>query len=274
MFTSKRSSFMRSAWFMGGVVLILGYTLVPARGDIVSISPDAFGPSAHTETFEGIVGVDLPLDSAYSPTSTIPTGYQFASGLVVADESVSDVAGVFDFNAYGFVRPAGMYIGYGLGMEGGSIYGLPEWTVGGPPAGSATTTLPSGSAILTLHNGYATFGFDSPVAQVGSYFEASIFEMIGIMGDLTMEAFDVDGHSLGSVTSFGDGVANDNALDSWIGLATADGRPLINSVVMKLPVSIYESYGVAVMDNLMFEVPEPTSLLLLLPGALCFCRRR
>jgi hypothetical protein len=276
MYAPKQSPFMKTVWLIGWAGLILGSTLVPARGNVISISPDAFGPSAQTETFEGIVGIDLPINSQWDPSSNIAPGYQFRSGLTLATQTAANVANVLDFNAYGYVNPmpGHAFLGYSLGPDDGSIWGPPWGTVGGPPGGGPGTTLPSGTAILTLHNDRAIFGFDSPVAQVGSYFEAHMYAEVGLMGDLTLEAFDAEGQSLGSLTRYGDGVLHDNALDSWIGLATEDGRPLISSVVVTLPRTSSGSYGVAVMDNVMFEVPEPMSLFLLLPGALFLCRRR
>jgi hypothetical protein len=257
-----------------GLALALALTS-PALGGTVSVPSSYFGPSATVDTFEGIAGVSLPLNSTYTvPSSPIPDGWMMPSShATVTTPSGSN--SVFDFNAAGFVNPDPNFFifGYSLGPDGGQMYGDPSWAAGG--IDGLTTTLPSGSAFLALDAHAAHITFPTPVEAVGSTFEAAMYFDVGENGDLTFIAYDTGGNEIGQVTVFGDGVLNDFAVNSWIGIATDDGTASIASIDVLGPLDSNGLRNPAVLDDFRVLVPTPGTLLAFgLCGAPLVRRRR
>lgn len=205
-------------------------------GGVEFFGPDGFGPSAIVEEFEGIVGDDLPSEGGGSPFS-IPATFPFPldSGVQITNGPPGDVVfyeGLLD-------NPPGS-IGWGLGQdENGNNHDL-----------SSLTTIPSGTGWLAAYiEGTAppvVFTFETPVYQVGSFVESG--QSPGD-GPIILEAFDVGGASLGSVSVETDGVFYDNELDSWIGLSSdfAIGSVAFHQLIF-------------VLDDLTFESTPPTGI--------------
>ncbi len=245
------------------VAVIGGVLAAPVSADVVPIDVGAFGPGATIETFEGIVGVEIPADPFFTIFGDLPVPFDFGNGVVLTGSNVppDGNASIADFS----VDP-GSGVGWGLSLQGGSI--------------EEDTVIPSGTSFLT-HGNIGPSGelvpleltFDAPVSRVGAFLEASILDGV-LDGFLSLEAFDGLGNSLGLVTGFADGagrLVDDPSidlgpLDTWLGLETADSQPLIKRV---------EIIGdFMVMDDLHFEVvPEPATLTLLAISSL-LCRRR
>jgi hypothetical protein len=244
-------------WACSGAV-VLGCLVGAAPGDVFPIGPEAFGPATVVEDFENIVNVTLPADPFWVIFADVPVPWDFGSGvwLTAANPEPDGGASIADWQ---FDPPGSPDFGWGLSLDGGDI--------------GQDTQIPSPTSIL-CHDTYTDMGeippleltFDSPVARVGFYTEAAIFHDIGWEGLVTLEAFDELGASLGLVEVYADGVAEDNAVDTWIGLEVVGAEPLIKSVEI---VGRYH-----VMDDLHFEVPEPGALSLLVIGALALLRRR
>ena len=266
MFAGKGASQQWMVGFLAAVLMVVGYGARGANAAVVAVGPEAFGAGAVIEDFEGIVGVSLPVtEPEWWPIGAdVPVPYDFGSGFSLTGSNPTEEAQVLDFA----LDPYGGIYGWGLGNEGGTI--------------NSTTSIPSGTSIL-VHDTYVDEGaappleltFDNLVARVGLYAEASIFVDIGEYGRITLEAFDDEGVSLGLVDAFADGAGDDwsvyppgdlGPLDTWIGLETAGAQPLIRSVEI---VGTYLA-----MDDLHFEVPEPTTLSLLALGGLALVRRR
>ncbi len=228
----------------------------PGIASVVPVDVSGFGPATTIETFEDIAGVEIPADPFFLAFADVPIPFDFGNGvsLTLSNVAPDGVASILD-------RSLATGFGWGLGIDGGEI--------------QDDTVIPSGTAILTHSTGTPNgeiapleFTFDQPVARVGAFMEASN------LGLLSLEAFDVDGISLGLVDTFSDGAGrlifdpdiDLGPLDTWLGLETADGQPLISSVV------ILGDY--MVMDDLHFEVPEPASLSLFAVVGLLALRRR
>lgn len=237
------------------VLLTVGHV----TAEVIPINPGDFTPAATVETFENILNVTIP--PAISPISGhMPFPYDFGSGVsLIAGAPLPD--GYVDIVDFQFDSPPATF-GWGLGAT--SI-----WT---------GIELPSGTAVLG-HSNVVTpdppyspmvFEFANPVARLGAYCEAFIDTMPGT-GEVSIEAFDANGASLGSIVAMTDGAGWDRfgnyygPVDSWIGLETGDGQPLIKQIAV--------SGTSMVMDDLTFEVPEPASLAMLVV-AMFWLRKR
>ena len=247
----------RLCTFMLSVALLVASG--QARASVVPIGPGAFGPAAVVEGFENIVNVKLPASPPYNIFSDLPVPWDFGSGV-----SLTGASGGASIADWQFDDPESPE-GWGLSLDGGQI--------------KHDTAIPSPTSILThltpAGNEPLRLTFDTPVARVGAYTEASIFRLIGYDGLVTLEAFDEGGASLGLVQVFANGAGWNifasppvdlGPLDSWIGLETVGAQPLIKSV---------EFVGRSlVMDDLHFQVPEPASAITGLLGVLFVLRRR
>ncbi len=240
------------------------YATSPASADVVPVGPGGFGSGAAVEGFENIVNVQIPATPPYNIFAGLPVPFDFGSGvsLTAANPEPGGGASIADWQFDDSNSPEG----WGLSFEGGSI--------------GADTGLPSPTSAL-CHDTYTPSGdipplrftFATPVARVGAYTEAAIWQLLGYDGSVTLEAFDDGGASLGLVQVFANGAGWNifvyppvylGPLDTWVGLETVGGEPLIKSVEF---VGRYLA-----MDDLTFEVPEPATVALM--ALLILARRR
>ena len=74
---AKVVSSLQRAGFLAAVLLCLSASV--ALGEVIPIDPDEFGPSAIVEDFEGIVGVELPIDHWTTIASIVPVPWDLSS---------------------------------------------------------------------------------------------------------------------------------------------------------------------------------------------------
>ena len=176
----------------------------PAAGQVTPIGPDSFGPEATILEMEKIVGVLLPEDPFFIAFS-VSAPFPFSLGQGVTLTQGGDVAffeGALD------IPPGSAAWGLGLdGME--NIHDV-----------GSDDAIPSGTgwmASLDLSMSMLEIELDTPVGRIGAHIESDQSVDAPMP---SLEAFDENGSSLGSVSVETDGVFYDNALDGWIGLSS------------------------------------------------------
>lgn len=198
----------------------------PTTAQVTPIDPGEFGPGATIIEFEEIVGVVVPQDPFFF-TFSIPITFPFSLGQGATLTMGNDVV----FFEGELDDPPGSGA-WGLGLDAmGNIHDV-----------DSDDAIPSGTgwlASLDFATSLLDIEFETPVDQVGGHIEAD--QSVG--ADMpSLEAFDENGTSLGSVSTETDGVFYDDALDGWIGLAS--------TVPIK---SIRFHSSNFVMDDLTFE---------------------
>jgi len=207
-----------------------------SHATLVNLGPGSFTPLATVITFDEV------------PLNTSNPHYSFTGLPTLGNENV-DFCGTF----------------VGQTVSGGFPVTLVNHLPSGPLtlnyAGPATFTAPDGasptSPILSgtpYGNGPISVLFSAPVAAVGltgGYFDA--------LNSTTIEAYDVNGNSLGSIT-------NSQLGEEFYGLADASGNNVIAGISFYITGNEPAGFGI---DNLTFGAkdvlagtPEPSALAL------------
>lgn len=210
------------------VLITLLIAVAAAHGQVTPVTPAAFSGTATVETFEGILGTPAVPQSMLIgmtvPWGMLPYNFTLPGGATVSGPPAPDSVEVYDFSV-----PAGLMGGWGLGIGVGDL--------------NASTALPSGTSCCAVNNfsagGDLEITFTNPVTRVGAWVETPT-------GTAVLQAFDFAGAPIGTVTAPTDGLL-DNALDSWIGLASSVP---IGRVVFQI--------GFGLIDDLTFEAGGPT----------------
>lgn len=224
----------------------------PSAGQVTAIGPSGFAPGAIVETFEDVVGVIVPPDPfflGFGDITSAPTLLPSGAAVTGFDSYMTVYDAEFDPDGVG---------GWAMSIDANDNIHFID----------STTTLPSGQA-FAAHANFddpsigLTFSFAAGVTAVGAFVEGEQF--FDGNSEVVLEAFDMDGVSLGTVSSGPtDGTFYDNALDGWVGLSS------------DVAIGSVSFYGVGIaLDDLTFTlVPAPGAAGLLCLGGVVATRRR
>jgi hypothetical protein len=234
----------RSVTRSAGALLAIALMAAPAKSQVNFLGPGSFTPAAPVVTFSEFA------------LGTVNPHYSFLGIPGLGDVSL-DFGGAFVGQTTGPI-----YAGGPIGISG-SPTGPLALDPSSPQTYITTDGASPDSPILSgtpQYNGPISILFSTPVAAVGltgGYFDA--------IHSTYLEAFDVNGNSLGSVYNTQTGL-------EFFGAVTQSGLNEIAGVSFHITASEPAGFGI---DNLTFGsgqqvvgVPEPASLLLLIPGIL------
>jgi hypothetical protein len=244
---------MTRSLFAASALLAALAAATPARADLVSVGPGAFGPSAPVVTFDS------------SPEGTTNPSYSFTSVPGLGNVQVS-FGGLFLGQMASGVFP--------VTLSDSSPDAPLTLATGGPAATVSGDGTAGPGHVLSgtpLFHGVVSAQFSQPVAAfglMGGWFNT--------VGSTTLQAYGADGSVLGSLTNTAEGY-------QFLGLADAAGDAVISG--FSVFITGTEPFGFGI-DDVTFagpegpvtaETPEPSALALLAcgaAGALAWRRRR
>jgi len=232
----------RSTILLAMVVVLCSIIVLPAVG--VQVSPQDFGPNAKIEDFEGLANVVLKdVVNPSNPHYIVSNAYWFNGDFSLTQPAPNPPAPGDPFLMGTVV--------IGDFTQGTVFWGLSHRVIEGPAdvySGSAYL----GMATSPVERRTAIFTFNSPMVRVGTWLDGADYDERPV----ELAVLDVDGFEIESVSAMP---------GYWTFLAIESQTP-----IWAFSITGY----VPVIDDVMYEVPEPATLLLLGFCAAFLKRRR